>query len=87
MLQYDFVRTTEQEVAKLFGQRFAEQLLEVPEGSWQRPCFHEFRTDFRNRVHDHLEISVTSSEDDSIGTEDAIDGAGASAREPQPTRG
>ncbi len=37
MLQHDFVRTTEQDVAKLFGQRFAEQLLKVKEGSWQGP--------------------------------------------------
>ena len=37
MLQYDFIKNTEQEVAKLFGRRFVEQLLEVPEGPWQGP--------------------------------------------------
>ncbi len=57
MLQYDFVRTTEQDVAKLFGQRFAEQLLEVKEGSWQGPIesgygLHLVRV--RDKVHPRL---------------------------------
>ncbi len=54
MLQYDFVRKTEQEVAKLFGQRFAEQLLESPEGSWQGPIESGYGLHLV-RIHDKVE--------------------------------
>ncbi len=37
MLDRDYVQSTELEVAKLFGQHFSEQLLEIQEGSWQGP--------------------------------------------------
>ncbi len=37
MLGYDYVQKTEQEVAKLFGRSFAEQILKAQEGSWQGP--------------------------------------------------
>jgi len=54
MLQYDFARKTEQEVAKLFGQRFAEQLSEIPEGSWQGPIESGYGLHLV-RIHDKVE--------------------------------
>ena len=54
MLHYDFVRKTEQEVAKLFGRRFAEQLLEIQEGSWQGPIESGYGLHLV-RVHDKVE--------------------------------
>ncbi len=54
MLQYDFVRKTEQEVAKLFGRRFAEQLSEIPEGSWQGPVESGYGLHLV-RIHDKVE--------------------------------
>jgi parvulin-like peptidyl-prolyl isomerase len=37
MLQYDFTLETPFEVARLFGQRFAEQLFQLDAGDWQGP--------------------------------------------------
>jgi hypothetical protein len=37
MLQYDFTQQTDFEVARTFGQQFAEQLLEVEVNRWQGP--------------------------------------------------
>ncbi len=54
MLEYDFVRKTEQEVAKLFGRRFVEQLAEIPEGSWQGPIESGYGLHLV-RVHDKVE--------------------------------
>jgi hypothetical protein len=54
MLQYDFVRNTEKEVAKLFGRRFAEQLLEVQVGSWQGPIESGYGLHLV-RIHDKVE--------------------------------
>ncbi len=54
MLQYDFVRKTEQEVAKLFGRHFAEQLLEVQVGSWQGPIESGYGLHLV-RIHDKVE--------------------------------
>jgi hypothetical protein len=54
MLQYDFVKNTVQEVAKLFGRRFAELLLEVQEGSWQGPIESGYGIHLV-RIHDKVE--------------------------------
>ncbi len=54
MLQYDFVRNTEHEVAKLFGRSFAELLLEVQEGSWQGPIESGYGLHLV-RIHDRIE--------------------------------
>lgn len=54
MLQYDFVRKTEQEVAKLFGRHFAERLLAVQVGSWQGPIESGYGLHLV-RIHDKVE--------------------------------
>ncbi len=54
MLGYDFVRKTEQDVAKLFGRRFAKQLLDIPEGLWQGPIESGYGLHLV-RIHDKVE--------------------------------
>ncbi len=62
MLEYDFVRKTEQEVAKLFGRRFAEQLSEIPEGSWQGPIESGYGLHLV-RIHDRIESRLPEMEE------------------------
>lgn len=73
MLGYDFVRKTEQEVANLFGRRFAEKLLDIPEGPWQGPIESGYglhlvqihdkvqpRLPELNEVRDRVQINLVS---------------------------
>ncbi len=62
MLQYDFVRKTEQEVAKLFGRHFAEQLLEIQEGSWQGPIESGYGLHLV-WIHDRIESRLPEMEE------------------------
>jgi hypothetical protein len=54
MLDQDYVQSTELEVAKLFGQHFSEQLLEIQEGSWQGPIESGYGIHLV-RIHDKVE--------------------------------
>jgi hypothetical protein len=54
MLHYDFVRKTEQEVAKLFGRHFSERLLKIQKGAWQGPVESGYGLHLV-RIHDKVE--------------------------------
>ncbi|MCH7914691.1 MAG: peptidyl-prolyl cis-trans isomerase, partial [Deltaproteobacteria bacterium] len=54
MLDQDYVQSTELEVAKLFGQHFSEQLLEIQKGSWQGPIESGYGIHLV-RIHDKVE--------------------------------
>ena len=54
MLAQDYVQSTELEVAKLFGQHFSEQLLEIQKGSWQGPIESGYGIHLV-RIHDKVE--------------------------------
>ncbi len=62
LLERDYVQSTELEVAKLFGQHFSEQLLEIQEGSWQGPIESGYGIHLV-RIHDRIESRLTEMEE------------------------